>query len=638
MLPVLPDHLTTLLKSAGKFADVLRRTGFPDTEAIADLEGIASRKGLGAAYDHARSRQGYLAFAEDTITGVHSGPAFDAHAQQLIDQGEAVPRLKSLVPDRPPMEAWQANVLSAFAEALLSGKDPLGMADGYLYGSGFAELGLPAGRAELMEVFCTDHPRAALVLMDHIEALVDRPEVLQPLLRFGLRYFTTNRYFQKTYDLCRFFRDTYGLRGQDVGDVLDRLWYAAFRLGRREEALETLDHWATLRPVLKRPLVYRALVTSVTDPALATELLEDAGAALGRSTVGGNAIYVEQALREGRLREAESAIRNAIYEAERTDEGIVPQDYLISLHNVLIARGRPSRALDRVFFDQEIKLRWDGHFGLDTVEDVSGRSAVTRGRVAIVMTAFRAEAFLERAMMGVLGQSHRDLELIVVDDCSDDGTVEIVQRLAREDARVRYLRTPRNMGTYGAKNLGIRDALTRASEFVTLCDSDDFWLRNHLSVHLSAMAEMPDTVCTTSQWIRVRDDGTIEAGLRGRYVETCPHSTFFHRSVFDQVGLFDAVRFGADREFLNRVGLHFGPQAVRPIHSLLTLGRRHDASLTTAGAGAISQFNESPLRLQYWQAWNEWHVASLKAGRLPHTDGDPDAAERPFVAPGGMMP
>lgn len=638
MLPVLPRYLTTVLKSAGNFARVLSETGFSDAQAIADLNEIASRKGLGAAYVRTRASQGYLAFAEGTIRAIHGSQTFNDHARdpKVIASPHTVPRLRRLLPGRPDKAAWRDQVLGAFAGAVQAGKDPVQMVHDYCYGTAFDELDLNRTRSEFTEDFCNAHPAAALILLDDYRKLERFPEVLRMLLLFGAKYFTENRYFERAYELSSHHRETLGLRGSDVSDVLDRLWYAAFRIGRRAEALEALDRWAALRPTLKRPFVYRALVTSMEDAKAAQDMLEDIGALLGRATVGGNVLYVEQALRAGDLRNAEQAIRNAIFEADSSGGSDVPQDYLIALHNVMIARGHPSFALDAVFAGQDLNLRWTERFGLDTVEDVSPTIRDTQGRVAIVMTAFRAEAYLARAMAGVLSQTHADLELIVVDDCSDDGTADICRAIADGDTRVTYMRTPRNMGTYAAKNMGIRDALTRSPDFVTLCDSDDFWLRNHLAAHLQAMAEDPDAVCSTSQWIRVRDDGTVEAGLRGRYVESCPHSTFFRADVFDRAGLFDAVRFGADREFLNRVSLHFGRDKVIGVPKLLTLGRRHDASLTTSGAGAISEFNESPVRLDYWRNWNEWHIARIRADGAPRTEGDPDAAARPFKAPPEM--
>ena len=273
---------------------------------------------------------------------------------------------------------------------------------------------------------------------------------------------------------------------------------------------------------------------------------------------------------------------------------------------------------------------------MDSVQDMTPQPASTAtGRVVVVMTAYNAAAHLHRAVEGVLAQTVAGLTLIVVDDCSQDATAKICETLA-EDPRIVTLRTPRNIGTYAAKNLGIQQALAMGCDYIALCDSDDFWLRPHVARHLEVMQANDALQCSTSQWIRVRDDGTVEAGMRGRYVETCPHSTFFRAEVFEWAGFFDEVRFGADREFLRRVTVHFGAQSIANIPAILTLGRRHAQSLTQSGAGAISEFNDSPPRLAYWQAWNDWHLAEAAAGRLPRIEAAP--AIRAFAVGPDMLP
>src|SRR5688572_25469083 len=87
------------------------------------------------------------------------------------------------------------------------------------------------------------------------------------------------------------------------------------------------------------------------------------------------------------------------------------------------------------------------------------------------MTTFNTSSRVEAAIASVLGQSWRNLELIVVDDASQDDTHKRVQSLAARDARLRFIRLPRNAGTYVAKHVGLQHAL---GEFVTCHDSDDW--------------------------------------------------------------------------------------------------------------------------------------------------------------------
>lgn len=89
--------------------------------------------------------------------------------------------------------------------------------------------------------------------------------------------------------------------------------------------------------------------------------------------------------------------------------------------------------------------------------------------ISVVIPAFNAEETIERALDSVLGQSHRDLEVIVVDDGSSDGTAEIVDFFARRDSRVQLIRNVHG-GPGAARNAGIEAA---RGEWVAFLDADD---------------------------------------------------------------------------------------------------------------------------------------------------------------------
>lgn len=97
--------------------------------------------------------------------------------------------------------------------------------------------------------------------------------------------------------------------------------------------------------------------------------------------------------------------------------------------------------------------------------------------VSVVMPAYNAEKYIEEAIYSVRSQTFRDWELIVVDDCSTDGTPEIVARLAREDGRIHLYRSDRNSGAAATRNRGL--SLCRG-RYVALLDSDDRWMPEKL--------------------------------------------------------------------------------------------------------------------------------------------------------------
>ena len=160
--------------------------------------------------------------------------------------------------------------------------------------------------------------------------------------------------------------------------------------------------------------------------------------------------------------------------------------------------------------------------------------------VSVIMTTFRSADFLADSMASILTQSHQNLELIVVDDASDDGTLEMLKAIQRDDDRVRVLSSRRNRGTYWAKNLGILHAL---GDYVALQDSDDFSDPTRIERQVRAL-EMHRTakVCTCN-YTRIDAHGQVlpNRGLRG---EARVHNHGVRQGCRDRQSR--PIRFGAD--------------------------------------------------------------------------------------------
>jgi len=119
-------------------------------------------------------------------------------------------------------------------------------------------------------------------------------------------------------------------------------------------------------------------------------------------------------------------------------------------------------------------------------------SAAPVGLVSVIIPAFNAERHVGQAVDSVLRQTHQDLEVVVVDDGSTDGTVAVVQRFP--DRRVRLV-CQANGGVASARNRGIRET---CGEWVALLDADDYWLPQKIQVQLAEVARRPDLLAVGS--------------------------------------------------------------------------------------------------------------------------------------------
>jgi hypothetical protein len=107
--------------------------------------------------------------------------------------------------------------------------------------------------------------------------------------------------------------------------------------------------------------------------------------------------------------------------------------------------------------------------------------------VSVVVPAYNAERTLEETLRSAVAQTFSAIEIVVVDDGSEDGTREIVAKLAAADPRIRLVGSA-NAGVASARNLGIRHARGR---YVAPLDADDIWHPTKLEKQLAVIERDP---------------------------------------------------------------------------------------------------------------------------------------------------
>ena len=109
-------------------------------------------------------------------------------------------------------------------------------------------------------------------------------------------------------------------------------------------------------------------------------------------------------------------------------------------------------------------------------------------RISVVIPTYRRARSTVRAVRSVLVQTIDEIEVIVVDDASGDGTAEAVEAIG--DDRVIVLRRQMNQGPCAARNRGIHEA---KADFIALLDSDDELLPRSLELRLRCLEQHPDS-------------------------------------------------------------------------------------------------------------------------------------------------
>jgi glycosyltransferase involved in cell wall biosynthesis len=137
---------------------------------------------------------------------------------------------------------------------------------------------------------------------------------------------------------------------------------------------------------------------------------------------------------------------------------------------------------------------------------------MTHPRVSVIIPVFNGAPFVAKAVESVRAQSIDDLEIIVVDDGSVDGTQEVLQKLERTMDIVWFQQD--HGGPARSRNRGIAAA---RGEFVALLDCDDLWLPDKLEAQLEIVACRPDVGVVHSDYESIDQDGCVLERVRARH-------------------------------------------------------------------------------------------------------------------------
>lgn len=140
-----------------------------------------------------------------------------------------------------------------------------------------------------------------------------------------------------------------------------------------------------------------------------------------------------------------------------------------------------------------------------SLQSANGSGRSTELLVSVIMPVFNAEKTLRKSMDSVLRQTLANLELVLVDDCSRDGSGQIMREYASKDRRVKIVSQPANAGVAEARNAGLRAA---SGSHVAFLDSDDWWDPRKLELQLAQMQESGALV-SYAGYQRVAEDGHL---------------------------------------------------------------------------------------------------------------------------------
>lgn len=114
--------------------------------------------------------------------------------------------------------------------------------------------------------------------------------------------------------------------------------------------------------------------------------------------------------------------------------------------------------------------------------------------VTVVIPAYNSARYIDKAIESVINQTYKDIELIVVDDCSTDNTIEVVEKY-KGKIKLNIVKNEKNVGVGISRKVGINNA---KGKYITFLDSDDYLLNNFIEINVKLIEQHDSDVVYTS--------------------------------------------------------------------------------------------------------------------------------------------
>jgi hypothetical protein len=292
-----------------------------------------------------------------------------------------------------------------------------------------------------------------------------------------------------------------------------------------------------------------------------------------------------------------------------------------------INRALAVRKLEPIYLNPELS---DSPFDQVDCDIEPGTEVNTGPLVSVIIPAWNSEQWLPTTIRGLQKQSWKNIEIIIVDDCSSDNTLEVARGLAATDSRIKVLANHTNRGAYASRNFALEIS---AGVYITVHDADDWSHPRKIERQVNHLVQNPDIVANLSQSVRIEPDNLMFFAQYGREIMRQNSSSvlFARNTVFKTIGYWDEVKFGADTEFHHRIRSAFGPETA-PVAKvgMLSLTRYHSESLTGGGKQS-TQRGIVGARRDYLRKFEDWHAK----GKLEETSLylERSVVDRPFPIP-----
>ena len=172
------------------------------------------------------------------------------------------------------------------------------------------------------------------------------------------------------------------------------------------------------------------------------------------------------------------------------------------------------------------------------------------GLVSIIMPSYNTAAFISQSIESVLAQSYTDWELLIVDDCSTDNSINIIRSF--NDSRIRLFQNMKNSGAAISRNYALREAM---GKWIAFLDSDDTWAPDKLEKQIKFMENNDYAftytdyrICLNGKWMPYINTGPNVVNKRKMY-DYCYFSTITVMYNREKIGLIQIANLRKNNDY-----------------------------------------------------------------------------------------
>lgn len=224
-------------------------------------------------------------------------------------------------------------------------------------------------------------------------------------------------------------------------------------------------------------------------------------------------------------------------------------------------------------------------------------------KVSVVLPTYNGEKYIRESIESICNQTFVDWELIIVNDCSTDNTLQIIDEFVKKDSRIKVICNEENQKLPRSLNIGFREA---TGEYLTWTSDDNIYLEKALECMVEFLNDNRDCymVCTAMNFVDKNGDFMhkhVSYTNEDMYMYDCVGACFmYRREVLDDIGEYDPDLFLCeDYDYWLRILFKYGHIAY--IEDILYLYRVHNESLSVRNYEIMRQFMK--LRIK--------HISSL---------------------------